>query len=366
MTFVIQYTPKIKCAICDSLIEGELSSYDPCCSYCSSPDKSFLSLEFFEPKVDCVIYYCPVCHYCAPSIGEEIRDFDGCCETDEVSIDKILRMLEEDDEDVSKEKEDKFVKERKSVINVNAYLLEKKCWEKREFVAETLSRLIVPSPVCEIDDEFCKKFLDLSRFCGDFEKERGFPHEVNKDKLVRILKSKEYELLVECMEYIDSSIGYLIYAYICDKFRWFSTAGWYAMCCARKYCDPRSFLLPFLQEEFWKPFFGIDAARLMKKLALNFFIRSVLSGRNFSETLVSEGFVLIDISRTLGEFDLASRFLQLLEEAISKYRFKLYPIQKSVIQYQKMLIEKRDEEEYFVNRAGNIFSTRRRRKRNEF
>ncbi len=363
MTFIFPDMPKMKCAVCDSLIEGELSSYYPCL-YSFFPDKSFLTLEFFESKVNCVICYCPVCHYCAPLIGEEIEDFEGKYEVyiDEVDTDleeiyEILQMLKEDDEEEISEKKGKIVKEQKSIINIRFWLAGKKfSLEKLDVVAEFFKKSIIPSSVCKIDDEFREKYLDLCRFYGGFEEELKLPHEVNKDKLMKILKSNEYKLLVEGMENIDPSMGFLTYSYICDKFGWFSTAGWYAMCYARKYYDSPSYRRRIFQELFWEPFFGIDATKLVKKLALNFFIRAILSGKSFSETLVSEGFVLVDISRTIGEFELASRFLQLLEEAISKYRYELDLIQRNVIQYQKMLIEKGDEEEYFVFRTGKIYS----------
>ncbi len=372
MTFVFFNVPRMKCAVCGSLIEGELCSYDPCGPYSFFSNKSSLSLEFFEPKVNCVIRYCsvcycPVCHYCAPLIGEKIKDFEGKYEVyiDEADPDleeiyEILRMLKEDDEEEISEKKDKIVKdqkEQKSIINIRFWLAGKKfSLEKIDVVAEFFKRSIIPSSVCKIDDEFREKYLDLSRFYGGFEKELKLPHEVNKDKLIKILKSNEYKLLVEGMENIDPSMGFLTYSYICDKFGWFSTAGWYAMCYARKYYDSPSYRRRIFQELFWGPFFGIDATKLIKKVALNFFIRAILSGKSFSETLVSEGFILVDISRTIGEFELASRFLQLLEEAVSKYRYRLDLVQRNVIQYQKMLIEKGDEEEYFVFRTGKIYS----------
>ena len=283
---------------------------------------------------------CPACHYCAPSIGE--GKVESLTMNILTSVEGEALDLEEDNEDFE---------ENNNTIN-----------EEELKLIEPARTLVFPSSIYAIDDSFLSGYLDLSRF-SDVEEEVKLPHEVDRDKLLEILNSREYRLLVKVMKlenypevFIPNPIvlcfnHHILYSYICEKFEWFSLAGWYSMCCARS-CDSSSNIFgrknkPHLPEP--------------RMRALNFFIKTILSGKSFSEDVVCEGLILVDISRRIGKFGLAEKFLNFVEKAVFQAGYKLDPIQNKIIQYQRLFIKRQDNRSYIIDRHGNVFDERRKK-----
>lgn len=306
---------RVKCGVCGSSSwQGFLSSYYPFPSvyFDSKP-------EGVNPK--CWHQCCPTCHYCAPSIGE-VEPVS--------SLDKKDEIFEFDDE----------VEEFLSRLNDESLM----DVEEIDKFVNAVQKFLFPLHVEPITGKFFSKFLDSTRF-SKYE-ERKLPHEVDKNKLIEIINSEEYRLMVSSVE-----VGYLsehiLYSYICEKFGWLSPAGLSSMCCAW-FCDD-TFYYPFRKDESQK----------LRKRAFNFFVRAVLSEKSFAKDLISEGLILVDISRRMGEFELANRLLNFVEEITPHYELEL--IQKVIIKYQKVFIKKRDTKAYKIDGDGNVFDNRGRR-----
>ena len=350
---------EVRCAVCGSVSwHSSLGSY-----YFNG--SIYFDLQPVNVSPLCWrIQYCPTCHYCAPSIGkvENVHsDFD-------ILAEELVRDLEKngDLESVNEENEKNSDSDDLDITdNLNSDSSEddfEKFDEKDVKLIEPAKKLVFPSSIYAIDDSFLSGYLDLSRF-SDVEEEVKLPHEVDRDKLLEILNSYEYRLLVKVMKlenypevFIPNPIvlcfnHHILYSYICEKFEWFSLAGWYSMCCARS-CDSSSNIFgrknkPHLPEP--------------KMRALNFFIKTILSGKSFSEDVVCEGLILVDISRRIREFGLAEKFLNFVEKAVFQAGYKLDPIQNKIIQYQRLFIKRQDNRSYIIDRHGNVFDERRKK-----
>jgi len=321
---------KVKCAVC-----GYFSWHSTLGSFYSGNRIGF-DLQPVAPNLSCDVQYCPVCHYCAPSIGEVV-DSRSLLESDQeisIDIDEILKSLEEDGSS-----ELLFSKE---ILNL----------------VKNAQGIVFKENLTDVDsDSFVQKYLDLSRFFRKNSKAKLLLHESDKKKLTDILESDEYKLLAEA---IDKTTGEglrgfclcysILYSYICEKFNWFSEAGWYSLCCAKSCYD-----------YLWQRCFKKDETIKPRLRALRFFMKTILSGESFYRDIVDEGLILIELSRRTGKFEVARQLLNSLEEAITIYGYELGLIQKRLLQCQKYLIERRDSSEYIIDSNGSVFDSRKKK-----
>ena len=321
---------RVKCAVC-----GHSSWHSAFGSYYFSGQVGF-DFQPVTPNPLCDVQYCPVCHYCAPSIGEVV-DSRSTLEIDQeisIDIDELLKSLKEDDssEPLFSEEILNLVKSAQSIV-----------------FKENLTDLDVTS--------FVQKYLDLSRFFRENDKARLLPHKTDKKKLANILESDEYKFLAEvidkttCKGLRGFCLCYsILYSYICGKFEWFSESGWYSLCCARNCYD-----------YLWLQYLKKDETTKPRRRALWLFIETVLSGKSFHKNVVNEGLILVELSRRIKKFDLARQFLSYLEEAIVLYSYEPEHIQKKILQCQRYLLEREDSSEYSIDSNGNIFDSRGKR-----
>jgi len=217
---------KVKCEVC-----GSSSWQIAVVSY------HFLGSLYFDSRPEginlrCCCQYCPVCNYCAPSIGKSeqvspinsrISKFD-----DNGDIENFLSTLENE-----------------SIVD----------YGKIKRVANLIQKFLFPSRIEPLTDEFFSKYLDLERFSSS--NERNLSYKVDINRIKKILNSEEYKLLLSLVE--ESYLSeHILYSYICEKFGWFPSAGLYSMCCAW-FCDD-TFYYQFRKDESQK----------LRKRAFNF------------------------------------------------------------------------------------------------